>query len=120
MGLIIFYDLTRVELRGRRPLAKFLCIKLIVMFTWYQVMSASANATASDISPQGFLFSVLQSKGIIRETGKSICPCIEHPLLTSIRILDSNQRCPWSECARYLCRGSSMLLSSGIPLSETS
>ena len=39
MGLIVFYDLTREELRGRRPLAKFLCIKLIVMFTWYQVRS---------------------------------------------------------------------------------
>ena len=37
MGLIIFYTLTREELQGRRPLAKFLCIKLIVTFTWFQV-----------------------------------------------------------------------------------
>ncbi|KZT66067.1 DUF300-domain-containing protein [Daedalea quercina L-15889] len=35
-GLIIFYALTREELKGRRPLAKFLSIKLIVMFTFYQ------------------------------------------------------------------------------------
>lgn len=35
-GLFIFYGLTREELKGRRPLAKFLCIKLIVMFTFYQ------------------------------------------------------------------------------------
>ncbi|KAJ3932140.1 MAG: DUF300-domain-containing protein [Lentinula lateritia] len=35
-GLILFYALTREELAGRRPLAKFLAIKLIVMFTWYQ------------------------------------------------------------------------------------
>ncbi|KAH8832717.1 DUF300-domain-containing protein [Flagelloscypha sp. PMI_526] len=35
-GLIIFYSLTAAELTGRRPLAKFLCIKLIVMFTFYQ------------------------------------------------------------------------------------
>ncbi|KAH8982094.1 DUF300-domain-containing protein, partial [Lactarius akahatsu] len=35
-GLILFYGLTKEELTGRRPLAKFLSIKLIVMFTFYQ------------------------------------------------------------------------------------
>ena len=35
-GLIMFYGLTHEELKGRRPLAKFLSIKLIVMFTFYQ------------------------------------------------------------------------------------
>ncbi|KAF8490149.1 DUF300-domain-containing protein [Russula emetica] len=35
-GLILFYDLTKEELAGRRPLAKFLSIKLIVFFTYYQ------------------------------------------------------------------------------------
>lgn len=35
-GLVLFYDLTKEELAGRRPLAKFLAIKLIVMFTFYQ------------------------------------------------------------------------------------
>ncbi|GLB36716.1 putative DUF300-domain-containing protein [Lyophyllum shimeji] len=35
-GLLMFYGLTADELKGRRPLAKFLCIKLIVMFTFYQ------------------------------------------------------------------------------------
>ncbi|KAJ3813928.1 DUF300-domain-containing protein [Lentinula aff. lateritia] len=35
-GLFLFYGLTKEELIGRRPLAKFLAIKLIVMFTWYQ------------------------------------------------------------------------------------
>jgi len=35
-GLIVFYGLTKDELKGRRPLAKFLAIKLIVMFTFYQ------------------------------------------------------------------------------------
>jgi hypothetical protein len=35
-GLILFYGLTKDELKGRRPLAKFLCIKLIVMATFYQ------------------------------------------------------------------------------------
>lgn len=35
-GLLLFYALTKDELAGRRPLAKFLCIKLIVMATFYQ------------------------------------------------------------------------------------
>ncbi|KAJ7687812.1 organic solute transporter Ostalpha-domain-containing protein [Mycena rosella] len=35
-GLLVFFGLTKDELVGRRPLAKFLCIKCIVMFTFYQ------------------------------------------------------------------------------------
>ncbi|TFK87895.1 DUF300-domain-containing protein [Polyporus arcularius HHB13444] len=35
-GLLVFYGLTKEELKGRKPLAKFLSIKLIVMFTFYQ------------------------------------------------------------------------------------
>ncbi|KAG6874125.1 hypothetical protein C0995_005541 [Termitomyces sp. Mi166 len=35
-GLLLFYGLMSEELKGRRPLAKFMCIKLIVMFTFYQ------------------------------------------------------------------------------------
>ncbi|KIJ42912.1 hypothetical protein M422DRAFT_254033 [Sphaerobolus stellatus SS14] len=35
-GLILFYNLTCTELVGRRPLVKFLCIKGIVMLTFYQ------------------------------------------------------------------------------------
>ena len=35
-GLVLFYGLTKEELAGDRPLAKFLSIKLIVMFTFYQ------------------------------------------------------------------------------------
>ncbi|KAF7315620.1 hypothetical protein MIND_00077400 [Mycena indigotica] len=41
-GLLLFYSLTREELAGRRPFAKFLSIKLIVMFTWYQSFVFSA------------------------------------------------------------------------------
>ncbi|KAI9508983.1 DUF300-domain-containing protein [Russula earlei] len=35
-ALILFYALTKEELAGRRPLAKFLSIKLLVIFTFYQ------------------------------------------------------------------------------------
>jgi len=41
-GLFLFYGLTKEELEGRRPLAKFLSIKLIVMFTFYQSFIFSA------------------------------------------------------------------------------
>ncbi|KIJ62456.1 hypothetical protein HYDPIDRAFT_182786 [Hydnomerulius pinastri MD-312] len=41
-GLLLFYGLTKDELAGRRPLAKFLSIKLIVMFTFYQSFIISA------------------------------------------------------------------------------
>lgn len=40
-GLLLFYGLTKDELQGRRPLAKFLAIKLIVMFTFYQAFMVS-------------------------------------------------------------------------------
>lgn len=51
-GLILFYGLTKEELVGRRPLAKFLTIKLIVMATFYQE----------------FVFDALQNHGIIKST----------------------------------------------------
>ncbi|KAJ7187248.1 DUF300-domain-containing protein [Mycena filopes] len=47
-GLLVFFGLTKEELAGRRPLAKFLCIKLIVMFTFYQ----------------GFMFTALEGRVI--------------------------------------------------------
>lgn len=42
-GLLLFYGLTKEELVGRRPLAKFLCIKLIVVFTFYQSFIVSPS-----------------------------------------------------------------------------
>ena len=42
----MFYGLTHEELKGRRPLAKFLAIKLIVMFTFYQSFIVSPNITS--------------------------------------------------------------------------
>ncbi|KDR75855.1 hypothetical protein GALMADRAFT_97799 [Galerina marginata CBS 339.88] len=50
-GLLVFYGLTKDQLQGKKPLAKFLCIKLIVMVTWYQ----------------SFVFSALQNR-VIHET----------------------------------------------------
>ncbi|KAJ7021813.1 DUF300-domain-containing protein [Mycena alexandri] len=47
-GLLVFFGLTKEELAGRRPLAKFLCIKLIVMATFYQ----------------GFVFTTLEGRVI--------------------------------------------------------
>ncbi|KAH6887355.1 organic solute transporter Ostalpha-domain-containing protein [Coprinopsis sp. MPI-PUGE-AT-0042] len=50
-GLLVFYGLMADELKGKRPGAKFLAIKLIVMFTFYQT----------------FVFNALQGK-VIHET----------------------------------------------------
>jgi Organic solute transporter Ostalpha len=40
-GLLVFYGLMADELKGKRPGAKFLAIKLIVMFTFYQTFMVS-------------------------------------------------------------------------------
>ena len=39
----MFYGLTKEELAGNRPLAKFLSIKLIVVFTFYQSFLVSCT-----------------------------------------------------------------------------
>ena len=49
-GLILFYDLTKEELAGRRPLAKFLSIKLIVFFTFYQTFMVRSVLSALTVS----------------------------------------------------------------------
>jgi len=49
-GLFVFYTLTKQELKGRRPLAKFMAIKLIVFATFYQ----------------SFVFSILSKTGTIK------------------------------------------------------
>ncbi|GAA5899275.1 hypothetical protein JCM8208_001605 [Rhodotorula glutinis] len=51
-GLIVFYALVKERLAGRKPLAKFLSIKIVVMLLFYQ----------------SFVFSVLQSHGVIKAT----------------------------------------------------
>lgn len=53
-GLIIFYGLTKDELKGRRPLAKFLAIKLIVFITFYQSFVVSYESNYDGIHPQKF------------------------------------------------------------------
>ncbi|ODN83994.1 hypothetical protein L202_00029 [Cryptococcus amylolentus CBS 6039] len=71
-GLIVFYVLCKDELKGKKPLNKFLAIKLIVFFTFYQ----------------SFLFSILQSHGVIKATAMwtatnvsdglaALCTCVE-------------------------------------------
>ncbi|GAA5866113.1 hypothetical protein JCM1840_005074 [Sporobolomyces johnsonii] len=51
-GLIVFYALVKERLAGKKPLFKFLCIKFIVMITFYQ----------------SWLFDVLESHGVITAT----------------------------------------------------
>ncbi|KAE8270922.1 hypothetical protein A4X09_0g1424 [Tilletia walkeri] len=51
-GLIVLYALLKDDLDGRKPLAKFLTIKLAIFFTFYQ----------------SFVFSVLQDHGVLKPT----------------------------------------------------
>jgi len=64
-GLIIFYGLTKDELKGKRPLAKFLAIKLIVFFTFYQSFVVSPNPPVMKFLPQNFpKFTMLEGRVI--------------------------------------------------------
>lgn len=49
-GLVLFYGLTKEELAGHRPLAKFLSIKLIVMFTFYQSFVVRRSFSVPSVS----------------------------------------------------------------------
>lgn len=71
-GLVVFYVLCKDELKGRKPLAKFMGIKMIVFFTFYQA----------------WLFGILQSHGVIKGTAywtatnvaeglSALCTCVE-------------------------------------------
>lgn len=107
-GLILFYDLTKGELRGRQPLSKFLSIKLIVCvpsslrprldqrlaWTDYWIFGEIRMATFY----QSFIFSVLQSYGVIKATKfwtatnvsdalNALCICVE--LVLRLPVLSS-------------------------------
>ena len=66
-GLLLFYGLTKDELVGRRPLAKFLSIKLIVMFTFYQSFVVGFGVVYDVLAISYFLltqFKALEGKAI--------------------------------------------------------
>ncbi|MCO5597322.1 hypothetical protein L7F22_051398 [Adiantum nelumboides] len=56
-GLIVLYTLIKDDLQGRRPLAKFLTIKLVVFFVFYQ----------------SFVFDLLTDRGVIRRPSTGAC-----------------------------------------------
>src|SRR5437588_117656 len=58
-GLLIFYDLTKRDLEGKRPLAKFWCIKLVIIFTFYQSFIVSTRGWVEHpfTDPQFFISS---------------------------------------------------------------
>ncbi|GJN87385.1 hypothetical protein Rhopal_000334-T1 [Rhodotorula paludigena] len=78
-GLIVWYALVKERLAGKRPLAKFLSIKIVVMLLFYQ----------------NFVFSVLASHGVIKETEywttqnvsdglSALCVCCEMVIMSIV------------------------------------
>ncbi|KAF8588171.1 DUF300-domain-containing protein [Ramaria rubella] len=51
-GLVVFYELTKRDLKGRRPAAKFWCVNIIVSIPFLQQL----------------LFSILQGSGLVKAT----------------------------------------------------
>lgn len=49
--LVLFYFATREELAPWRPVGKFLCVKLVVFFTWWQSIAISLVAAADVLRP---------------------------------------------------------------------
>lgn len=71
-GLIVLYGLIKEDLKGRRPLAKFMSIKLVIFLVFYQ----------------GFIFDILVNRGVIKATQywtttnisdglNALCICLE-------------------------------------------
>jgi hypothetical protein len=85
-GLIVFYGLTKEELAGKRPLAKFLAIKLIVMFTFYQSFVVRFYLYSS--SGLNLTINSVQRFGGTRYSRD--------------RILDDNEYCRRSECVGHM------------------
>ncbi|MBW0524977.1 hypothetical protein O181_064692 [Austropuccinia psidii MF-1] len=86
-GLMVFYSVTKVQLKGKYPLSKFLTIKGIVFFTFYQ----------------GFLFSILEKHGVIHgsqywtstnvgEGLQALCTTIEMVFFAVIMIFSFSSR----------------------------
>ncbi|TIA88846.1 hypothetical protein E3P99_02383 [Wallemia hederae] len=80
-ALIIFYTITKEDLAGKKPLAKFLSIKLLVFFTFYQ----------------GFIFDQLAEHDVLKATEywtktnisnglNSLCTCIEMVIFSAFMV----------------------------------
>lgn len=76
-GLIVFYGLTKDELKDKRPLAKFLAIKLIVVLTFYQSFLVSYESGCDGIRPQ-----IFHSLPCWKDTSSMVCPVQPPPHAT--------------------------------------
>lgn len=99
-ALVLFYFLTKENLAGKQALAKFGSVKLIVFFTFCPSCICPFHHWITDVSAdQGFLFSILQSHGVIKAT----------PYWTSTNVADGLQAlCTCCEVLSllFLVRGS--------------
>jgi hypothetical protein len=100
----MFYGLTAEELKGRRPLSKFLAIKLIVVFTFYQsfVVSMYRSLLSSLVTIQ-FSLVLWNTEFFMVDLLLSPSSCAH--FLRSNAILDSDQYSQWTERPCHLYRG---------------
>ncbi|SCV74137.1 BQ2448_6569 [Microbotryum intermedium] len=99
-GLILFYGLVKERLAGKKPLAKFLAIKGIVMSKSLPPPEVQHSALMPFGCPlvtfyQVFIFSVLQSHGVIKATEywtaanvadglAALCTCCEMVIFSAV------------------------------------
>lgn len=112
-GLVVLYTLLKKRLMGKRPLTKFICIKIIVG-------PSSLSSSCSDLALasllqvaltyyQAFLFSALVSQGLIKPNGtfkRSACLKILFLFLrrSYASVLEQNQYRGWIERDRHMHR----------------
>ncbi len=90
-GLLLFYGLTKDELVGRKPLSKFLSIKLIVMFTFYQSFVVRYLRVSH---PSDVVTDTHTTTPVVQCAGRTRDP--------QVSLLDGDERCGWFECTRHM------------------
>ena len=110
-GLLVFYGLMAEELKGKRPVAKFLSIKLIVMFTFYQMFVVSTHFWLLVCPAYEALVQRLARSRYQRYVSETLIHLSERALSPARNdILDNNKHRQRSQRIGYLHRGGSLLL----------
>eukprot|EP00935_MAST-01C_sp_MAST-1C-sp1_P001482 g1482.t1 len=91
--LVLFYKAVKTMLVGHRPLLKFVCIKLIVFFTWYQSFVIYLIKSLDSHFLERYHVSVHNvSERVQTSTVKSFClpfiGCLSHEAVSSTEVVE--------------------------------